>query len=507
MMGNVTLLEFLSSGRPVGHHRPWPRFQLDRAAWQALVKRLAATADWVLMAEWGEPAEIHVALRDEQTGDIAVASHPCPDHTYPSLAGARPAAIRMERAIRDVWGLVPAGLGDTRPWLDHGRWPMRHPLAQHRLPAAEAPYLYRFNAAEGDGLHQIPVGPVHAGVIEPGHFRFHAQGETVVRLEERLGYAHKGIEGLMAGKPIADAARLAGRISGDSTVAYALAYCRAVEAALGCELPPRAHWVRALMAEMERVANHVFDIGAICNDAAFALMLSHMGVLREKILRANDSLFGHRLLMDRVVPGGVAADLSDEGAEALKHMLYGFGKSFKRAVALYDDTPSLADRTLGAGIVPGSLAHRFGAGGFVGRASSQGHDARRAPGYPPYELFDLAVPVMAEGDVNARVMIRIEEVRESLRLINRILLEIPDGAVRVPVPTRAGEGMGVAESFRGEVVVWVRVSEAGRIVRLHAHDPSWFQWPLLEAAIEGNIVADFPLCNKSFNCSYSGHDL
>jgi Ni,Fe-hydrogenase III large subunit len=506
MIGNITLEEFLSAGQVVPEHRPFPRVRLDTPSWHGMVEQMTS-AEWTVMALWGEPEDVHVALRDEETGFLAVVSHPCPEHRFYSLARARPSAIRPERAIHDLWGLTPIGAEDRRPWLDHGRWPRRHPLARHSLPPAEAPFAYDFLTAEGDGLHQIPVGPVHAGIIEPGHFRFHAQGETVVRLEERLGYQHKGVAGLMSGKPLDQAARIAGRISGDATVAYALAFSRAVEAATGCEPPPRAHWLRALMAEMERIANHVFDIGAVCNDAAFAIMLSHLGVLREKILRANDAMFGHRLCMDRVIPGGVARDLADEGGEALKHLLYGFRKSFERAFLIYENTPSLSDRTLGTGTVPSALVHRFGAGGFVGRASGQGHDARRMPGYAPYDQLDLKVPVYSEGDVNARLMVRFDEVRESLRLIARILAEMPPGAFQVPLPQRAGEGTAMTESFRGEVLVWVRIGEDGVVERCHAHDPSWFQWPLLEAAIEGNIVADFPLCNKSFNCSYSGHDL
>jgi Ni,Fe-hydrogenase III large subunit len=221
----------------------------------------------------------------------------------------------------------------------------------------------------------------------------------------------------------------------------------------------------------------------------------------------NRSVFGHRLLMDQVVPGGVARDLDAEGVETIKRLLYGFHKTFNRARQLYENTPSLSDRTQGTGVLTTALAHRFGAGGFVGRASGRGLDARRAPGYPPYEWLDLAVPMLIEGDVNARVMIRFAEAAESLRLINRMLLEMPDGPTRVSLPAQAGEGAALIESFRGEVMVWVRCDGDGRVTAFHAHDPSWFQWPLLEAVIEGNIVADFPLCNKSFNCSYSGHDL
>lgn len=506
MIGDVTLLEFLSLGRPVEGHRPWPRFVLDQKGWRLLIDRLRV-AEWSVMAEWAEREHIHVALRDESAGDIAVVSHHCPDRRFLGLGNVRPGVIRIERAIHDVWGLAPVGLEDKRHWLDHGRWPARMPLAAQPMEPAADPDTYPFLTAVGEGLHQIPVGPIHAGVIEPGHFRFHCQGEAVVRLEQRLGYVHKGIEGLLCGAPLDKAVRIVGRVSGDSTVAYALAFARAVEAATGCEVPARAHWLRGVMAEMERVANHVFDIGAACNDASFAVMLSHMGVLREKILRANDALFGHRLNMDRVVPGGVSHDLSDEGSEALKHLLHGFVRQFEDAYQLYENTPSLSDRTVSTGIVQTSLIHRFGAGGFVGRASGRGHDARQAPGYPPYDKLDMTVPVLTEGDVNARILIRFAEARESLHLINRMLHEMPEGAIRVPVPEVAGEGLGVAESFRGEVVVWLRISADGVIERCHPHDPSRFQWPLLEAAIEGNIVADFPLCNKSFNCSYSGHDL
>ncbi len=506
MMGNVTLLEFLSSGVPVEGHRPWPRFHLDNRAWRALVEQLSA-AEWTLMAEWAEPGEVHAAFRDEDTGDIAVASHPCPERHFLSLAGVRPGAARLERAIFDLWGLVPVGLEDQRPWLDHGRWPSIHPLAAEPKPPPEEPYTYPFLTAEGDGLHQIPVGPVHAGVIEPGHFRFHAQGELVVRLEERLGYVHKGIAGLLRGAPLERAARIAGRVSGDSTVAYALAFARAVEGATGCEVPPRAHWLRALLAELERIANHVFDIGAICNDAAFAIMLAHMGVLRERILRANQTLFGHRLLMDCVVPGGVAVDLGADAMVVLPAMLRGLRKDFNRAVSLYNETPSLLDRTTGTGILTGSLAHRFGAGGFVGRASGLAHDSRRAPGYPPYDDLDVAVPDFHDGDVHARIEVRIAEVRASLLLLGQILADLPAGEIAAPLPKVAGEGLAMVESFRGEVVAWVRLDGDGTVLGGHLHDPSWFQWPLLEAVIEGNIVADFPLCNKSFNCSYSGHDL
>ncbi|RME68438.1 MAG: hydrogenase expression protein HypE, partial [Alphaproteobacteria bacterium] len=452
------------------------------------------------------PKTMHMALLDEAAGDIGVISLDCLNGRFPSVSARHAPALRLERTARDLFGLVPKGLPDARPWLDHGRWGVRQPLGAAADADGDGP-AYAFLPAEGESLHQIPVGPVHAGIIEPGHFRFTANGETVVRLEERLGYVHKGIEGLMAGADVNRAAKLAGRTSGDSTVAYGIAFARAVEAALGVDAPPRAHWLRALMAELERLANHLGDIGAICNDAAFALMHAHCGVLRERVLRAAAICFGHRLMRDRVVPGGVAADLDPQGMAALTALLDNIRRRFPALVELYDNTASLLDRTVSTGVLKPALARQFGAGGYVGRASGRAFDARRRPGYPPYDSLDFELPVREDGDVNARVWIRIREVEQSLALVDQILARLPEGSTCMDLPAKAGEGMALVEGFRGDILVWLRLGPDGRITRCHLRDPSWFQWPLLEAAIEGNIVADFPLCNKSFNCSYSGHDL
>jgi Ni,Fe-hydrogenase III large subunit len=261
------------------------------------------------------------------------------------------------------------------------------------------------------------------------------------------------------------------------------------------------------MAELERIANHLGDIGAICNDASFALMHAHCGMLRERVLRAADACFGHRLMMDRIVPGGVAHDLAAGGADHLRALLAEIGRRLPELVLLYDNTASLQDRTVGTGRVSSELVRQFGAGGHVGRAAGRAFDARRLPGQPPYDRLAFTVPVLSEGDVNARVWIRVREVEQSVALIEQILERLPQSELRVDVPAAPGEGMALAEAFRGDVLVWLRLDADGRVLRCHLRDASWFQWPLLEAAIEGNIVADFPLCNKSFNCSYSGHDL
>jgi Ni,Fe-hydrogenase III large subunit len=384
---------------------------------------------------------------------------------------------------------------------------VRHPLGK-RTPARK-PKPYEFLPAEGEGLHQIPVGPVHAGIIEPGHFRFTANGEHVVRLEQRLGYVHKGIESLMQGATLDQATKLAARTSGDSTVAYAFAFAQATEAALQVKVPPRALYLRALMAELERLANHFGDIGAICNDASFALMHAQTGILRERTLRAAEACFGHRLMMDAIVPGGIARDIAADGAAHVQALLTEVRRMFPRLVELYDNTASLQDRTVNTGIVKPDYVRQFGAGGYVGRASGRAFDARRTPGYAPYIDLRFDVPILDAGDVNARVWIRIREVEQSLSLIEQILNRLPAGTIQAAVKPNGKicEGLGLTEAFRGDVLIWLRLDGKGRVERCHLRDASWFQWPLLEAAIEGNIVADFPLCNKSFNCSYSGHDL
>jgi Ni,Fe-hydrogenase III large subunit len=348
---------------------------------------------------------------------------------------------------------------------------------------------------------------VHAGIIEPGHFRFTASGETVVRLEQRLGYVHKGIESLMAGASLQRAASLACHTSGDSAVAYGISFARAVEAALGVTPPPRALHLRALMAELERIANHLGDFGAICNDAAFAIMLAHCGVLRERTLRASYAAFGHRLMMDCITPGGVTADIRDGGLEALQTLAAELRRALPTLTEIYDATASLQNRTVTTGILKPALARQFAAGGYVGRASGRNFDARRNLAYPPYDKLGFEVPVVQGGDVDSRVDIRVREIEQSLLLVGAILRDLPAGDVQADVPVGGGEGIALTEGFRGDVLVWVRLNADGTIARCHLRDPSWFQWPLLEAVIEGNIVADFPLCNKSFNCSYSGHDL
>lgn len=503
----MTLTDIAKSGTKAEAHRPFPRVMVTSEGWRRAVQELVE-ARATLLGLWGDIGAVHLALIEEPSAEIVVLTLPCPDGKFPSVGALHPPAIRLERAIKDLYGFKLTGAVDTRPWLDLGFWGITQPLGAKRR-SRKGQEAYAFLPVEGEDLHQIPVGPVHAGIIEPGHFRFTANGEAVARLEERLGYVHKGIESLMAGATIEKGAQLAGRTSGDSTVAYAFAYARAVEAALQVEVPESAVYLRALMAELERLANHFGDIGAICNDASFSILLADFAILRERVLRTADACFGHRLMRDRIVPGGVAQDIALEGFAQIPVLIESVRRRFPELVEVYDNTASLQDRTVTTGYLAPTLARAFGAGGYVGRASGRAFDMRKAVRYPPYDALEFEVPVRDDGDVNARVWIRIREVEQSLKLIEQIVTRLPQGPTRVELPKvgEVREGLGLVEAFRGDVLVWLRLGPDGRIERCHLRDASWFQWPLLEACVEGNIVADFPLCNKSFNCSYSGHDL
>lgn len=474
----------------------------------------------LLAAEWatdetpfGRGFGVYACYRREQEYLVVRTEVPAGDPVFPSLTRKYAAAYRFERQIASLMGLVPAGNPDDRPWIKHedwpaDAWPLRKAFdASQRL--ARVPGSYRWIRAEGDGIYEIPVGPVHAGIIEPGHFRFQAMGEDVINLEERLGYVHKGIEKRFEALSWQEGARLAARVSGDTTVAHSLAYSRAVEALTGTVLPDRAHWLRALLLERERIANHLGDLGAICNDVAFAVLLYHLHRLKEEMLRTNMRLFGHRFLMDRVVPGGVVSDVDRAGTEALLSEADRIGAEFERLVTIYDENSSVEDRVRDTGILSPEKARDLGMVGIVARASGLNLDCRIHHPFPPYDRLTVKVPVLISGDVHARAWIRIEEVRESLRLIREILRTMPEGRTAAPLgpvqPDRSG--FAAVEGWRGEIITWVQAGPQGEVNRVMVRDPSSLTWLGLEQCIHGNIVPDFPVCNKSFNASYSGNDL
>jgi len=417
----------------------------------------------------------------------------------------------MQRAITDLSGIRSTD-PDTRPWLRHAAWPQGYrplldpppqPIAN---PVADS---YSFVRVEGEGVHEIAVGPVHAGTIEPGHFRFSVVGEKVLRLEERLGYVHKGIEQRFTQLPLIEGHRLAARVSGDSAVAYSWAYCQALEGIAQVDIPPRAAWLRALYLELERIANHLGDLGALGNDAGFAFGLAQFSRLKERLLRASQETLGARYLMDAIVPGGTRFDLTQTGIPALSRCLREIADEVLTLRAVYDEHEGVRDRFNGAGVVSTELAARLGLIGLAGRASGQALDLRIDLPCAPYPDLVPARIVRTEGDVAARVAVRFDEFQESCRLVQRILSELPAGPHNTPVqiPADGAVGIGLIEGWRGPVCVALEAGPDGTIRRCHPQDPSWHNWPVLEHAIIGNIVPDFPLINKSFNLSYSGHDL
>ncbi|HEY9530040.1 MAG TPA: NADH-quinone oxidoreductase subunit C [Burkholderiales bacterium] len=493
---------------------PLERTQVDGDGWRRAFEQ-TLEAGGRLGALWGSDERdraggfaVHALLVVHER--LRWISLPVAD-SYPDVSHVFPAAGRMQRAIADLLGLRAGE--DGRGWLRHGAWrPDSHPLRKDVASEADLPEgdpRYDFVRVEGEGVHEIPVGPVHAGIIEPGHFRFSVVGERVLRLEQRLGYTHKGIEKRFEALSVEEGVRLAGRISGDSTVAFAWAYTMALERASGAEPTARGVWLRALLLERERIANHLGDLGSLGNDGGLAFGLAQFSRLKEDLLRTNRRLFGHRYLMDRVVPGGVAADLDKGGVDTILREVARLEEELVALRAIYYDHPGLQDRCINCGRLSAQQAGQLGVVGLAARASGHAIDARVFPGLPPYDVLQPKLCAHRNGDVASRIVVRYEELFESLELQRRIVRDLPAGMVRAPVPQASDGrfGIGWVEGWRGEVFVMLEAGPDGRIRRCHPHDPSWQNWPALEYAVLGNIVPDFPLINKSFNLSYSGADL
>jgi Ni,Fe-hydrogenase III large subunit/Ni,Fe-hydrogenase III component G len=443
---------------------------------------------------------------------------------YPTLAQAFPAAARMERATRDLLGIASTAPGgketDQRSWLRHDAWPADHyplrheglsPATDNLQPATSTPYP--FVQVEGNGVHEIAVGPVHAGTIEPGHFRFSVVGEKVIRLEARLGYTHRGIAKLFESRTQKDAHRIAARVSGDTTVAFSWAYCAALESITETPAPTRAVHLRALALEHERLANHLGDLGALGNDAGFAFGLTQFSRFKEDLLRANVEAFGTRYLFDYIIPGGVARDLPQPAYAHLIHLYRTLDHEVVELQTIYEEHGGLQDRFREAGILTHDLALQLGAVGLPARASGIARDLRADHPWAPYDKLATEVVTETTGDVAARVHLRFREIFESLRLCRALLSGLSHTSIEAqpivaPVPLAEPNrlGIGVIEAWRGPVLIALETGPNGAIRRCHAHDLSWQNWPLIEYAILGNIVPDFPLINKSFNLSYAGPD-
>lgn len=430
-----------------------------------------------------------------------------------SLATFYYPASRFEREIYDLFGIKAVRHPDTRPLVRHAFWPEDYfPLRKDAAPRDDFKddgASFPFQQVGGEGVYEIPVGPVHAGIIEPGHFRFSVVGETVIDLKIRLYFTHKGTEKLFEGRLPAEGVELAERISGDTTIGHSLAYCQALEALSGTEVPARARFLRVTLLEMERLYNHIADFGMIANDTGFAFAHAHCFRLRERLLRLNKQLTGNRLLRGGVAPGGVGHDLP--AGLALPAELDEILKDFNEVVEICLSNTILMDRLRETGALTRQTAADHGALGYVARASGIDVDARRDHPFAAYgEMnFPWRVPVYQSGDVYARAMVRVEEARESVNLIRQAFHNLPEGPLAAPLGSLPPfePAFGIVEGWRGAIVHWVMTDGDGRMYRVKVKDPSFVNWPALSFAMLKNIVPDFPLCNKSFNQSYSGNDL
>lgn len=444
---------------------------------------------------------------------IATVNLPAEDRSFPSLATRWYLASRFEREIHDLFGLVPAGHPDLRRLPLHQFWPADyHPLlkdAAVRQNFSDEGEPYPFRRVEGEGVYEITVGPVHAGIIEPGHFRFSVEGETIINLESRMYFVHKGIEKLFESAALPQALKLAERISGDSSVAHALAFCQAVESIAGVTLPPRAAYLRVVLLELERLYNHIADVGAICTDTGFAFANAHALRLREDLLRLNARLVGHRLLRDSLAPGGVARDLTPTQIADARGCIARVIADFDQIVEIATGNGLVLDRLHGTGRLSKQIGREMQVVGVPARASGIDADGRRDHPFAAYAALPPCVVVHTDGDVWARLMVRVDEAREAARLIDAALVALPDSDLATPIlGLPEGEAaFGLVEGWRGPIWHWVVAGKNNALRRVKIKDPSFANWPALNYAILENIVPDFPLVNKSFNLSYAGNDL
>lgn len=497
------------AGEPVGYHRTARTLrpaELPVAA-EALLGRGFRVALVAGHDDGDTLRAVYLFIRDDdQRHELHVPVHT--DHPHlPSLATISFPAGRFEREVRDLYGIIPDEHPLPRRLVRHFHWPKGwYPM---RRDAGDPPEFgdtegpYQFRTVEGDGVYEIPVGPVHAGLIEPGHFRFSVVGETILNLKARLWFVHKGIEKLFEGRDPVGAVELAERVSGDTAIGHTLAFCQAVEDAQGIQPPAGALRTRAILLELERLHNHVTDIGALCNDVGHGILNTHAQRVREQLLRINDQVTGHRLLRGAIHPGGTTVHrLADPD------VLTAIGVDVAEIVDLALGHSVVRDRFAGTAVLTTEQAADLGALGYVARASGLAVDARHDHPFLPGEQ-PRARYTHTDGDVLSRFCVRAEEIQHSITLIARLLEHGQDSDVSATPRTSAGRGsgVGIAEGWRGTIVHRVELAGDGTLERVKIVDPSFFNWPALPLALADTIVPDFPLTNKSFNLSYAGNDL
>jgi Ni,Fe-hydrogenase III large subunit/Ni,Fe-hydrogenase III component G len=439
------------------------------------------------------------------------------ERLYHSITPRVHAAKWYEREIRDLFGLIAEGHPDLRRLVRHEHWPKgTHPLKKefpwNRVMGRQEGE-YHFRHIEGEGIFEVPVGPIHAGIIEPGHFRFSVAGEPIRQLEIRHFWKHRGVEKLFENLSLVDGTALAEKVSGDTSFGHSLCYCQAAESLLGVQAPARAAWLRTLFLELERLHNHLGDVGAICNDAAYALALAHCGRMKEQLMQLNDRLTGSRFLRGVNVVGGVTVDPGPAQLTLILDELHEIETDFRELASIIFDNASLTDRLETTGVLTDQVARDHGVVGVVGRASNINRDVRRDHPFAAYGSVEFKVPIYRYGDVRARMRVRIDEVFESISIIRQVCARLSTEAkgptvVRTDQTARPGDwALSAVEGWRGEILYVVMAGEGNMIHRCKVRDPSFVNWPAIQFAVLGNIIPDFPLINKSFNLSYAGTDL
>jgi len=452
----------------------------------------------------------------EQTGESGYLILKAPvgvgDARFPSLSAELPSVNWQEREIQDWFGLIADGHPNPRRVALHDNWPEVYPLRKDfPLDAVLPPFegeRHIYRPTLGEGVFQVPVGPVHAGIIEPGHFNFAVAGEPILYLQLRMFYTHKGTEKLFEKLPIHKAVFLAESISGDSSFSHGTAFCQAIERAAGIEAPLRALVMRTILLELERLCNHVADIGAIATDVGFVIANAHASRLKEMLVTLNEQLTGNRLLRGMVCVGGVRRAWNADQLDRLRSTVDAFTREFKDLTAIVDSSESTRDRLEQTGVLRPETAQGLGVVGVAGRASGIDLDVRRDHPYAAYSRYSFRVPVYHAGDVWHRMRVRIDEVGQSISIIRDASNERMHGEIGVPVPAIPANrwALGAVEGWRGEIIHWIRTGPDNYLERCKIKDPSLNNWPALVEAVKGNIIADFPVINKSFNLSYSGTD-
>jgi Ni,Fe-hydrogenase III large subunit len=482
--------------------RPWLRHVLSHVEWSNLANAALAES-WVLLALWADTIQAHALFMVPETLTIIPVSTPAEAGRFPALSPMFPGAARYERMVRDLWGHEADGGRDFRPWLDHGTWPQSHPMAA-RPAARRAPEPPTLPDRAREDAMILPLGPVWGQIDEAAHLRLTLSGSRIGRAESLLGFTHKGTLALMQGKSPRAAARFAARLSADATVAHSVAFARAAEFALDVSAPPRASALRVVMMEIERIAGHLDNLAEVGRLADARAVHAKCGYLREILLRATESTFGHRLMMDCVVPGGLAADIAPAGSTVIRRVLEQIASEVPVVWRLHDGG-GLLSRLTGLGRAGEHLVTALAAGGVAGRALGRPFDARAAF-VQDYPSLAPRVAVLAAGDAACRQRQRVVEIEESLRLIGLVLPALPHGPIAVALPQVSGEGIACTESIRGDAWHWLRLDH-GQIAAVFARDPGWALWPVAEQALETAAAEDVDLIRASFALPASGMDL